>query len=204
MNSLGFFIQDGMIIMTPQPKHNHKVFFTSLLLAGYFHLLASVFQQWRQKNFDSFDKPRHGSLFPFYIGLLLVFLNFNPINFRVPLGTCLTLFEHSKWWLFTASNRSRISTLRKNKTTSHFKLNSAPKISALGMVLFYKALNAPHNGSWLLHSQISPKIVFWKWSTYSGYCHESIRIGHPIFRIRGSTVKPLNEMLLEIRFVWMW
>ena len=34
----------------------------------FFHFLASLFQQWRQKNCESFEKPKHSSLSTFYIG----------------------------------------------------------------------------------------------------------------------------------------
>ena len=52
-------------------RHNqNKIteFFTRFLLAPYVHLLASFVRQWHQKDFDSFEKPRHGgSLSSFYI-----------------------------------------------------------------------------------------------------------------------------------------
>ena len=56
--------------MTPWRKHCHWVLFTSFLLARYFHSLASFCWQLCQEIFASFGKPRHGSLSPFYIGLL--------------------------------------------------------------------------------------------------------------------------------------
>ena len=43
-----------------------------LLLACYFHLFLSFF---RQKNFDSFQKPRQSSLAPFYIGFAMPTIN---------------------------------------------------------------------------------------------------------------------------------
>ena len=49
-------------------KHYHWVLVNRFSLACYFHLLASVFRQWRQNNWESFWQPRHGSLSPFYTG----------------------------------------------------------------------------------------------------------------------------------------
>ena len=42
-------------------------FYYSLLLARYFHFLVSSFRQWHLKKFDTFEKPRHSSLAPFYM-----------------------------------------------------------------------------------------------------------------------------------------
>ena len=65
MNSLAFFIRHDHHDAIAE---THCVLFIRFLLARYFHLLASVFRQCCQKSFDSFKRPTHVSLSPFYKG----------------------------------------------------------------------------------------------------------------------------------------
>ena len=88
MNSISFFIRNdhhGAIFDLKSLSFVYlftRILLACILLALCFDSLASVYRRRRQKTFDTFEKPRHGSQAAFYKGLKTSQSQYNDLNWR--------------------------------------------------------------------------------------------------------------------------